>query len=133
VVCPLDWRTVEVCLWLWRQHDLTVRKLSLEEFKREVVDYLAASGRDGGYRGVHTHARLSFIVMSSRCVLAAAQPPSSIAQTEVADRSAASINVRVARLALANKLQGEWPKLEGLLRQADVVGAGKVRVLFAAL
>jgi hypothetical protein len=83
---------------------------------------------------VCTHTRVfSFIVMSSRCVLAAAQPPSSIAQTEVADRSAASINVRVARLALANKLQGEWPKLEGLLRQADVVGAGKVRVLFAAL
>lgn len=62
-------------------------------------------------------------------VAAAAQPPLDAAGKvdEELGTGVAPVNVRVARLSLANKLSGNWKQLEQALRQADVIGIGKVR------
>ena len=39
--------SVCVCARARLQHDLTAARLSFDEFKRELADYLAATGRDG--------------------------------------------------------------------------------------
>ena len=56
---------------------------------------------------------------------AAAQPPS-VPEVSTTDPSSSDVHVRIARLALANKLNGRWKALEDALHAGDIVGAGKV-------